>query len=68
MKSVADEVKDVLSLSTRPKTMKEIAKALDYKYPSSQISASIKYWEKRGEIVGEIRQGYNKNKEYQLFG
>ena len=66
IRSIADEVMDILAASSRPKSMKQINRLLGDKYPSSQISASISYWEKKGVIIGQVRDGYKKNKEYIL--
>ncbi len=66
VKSIADEVKEILELSSRPKSMKEIVRALDYKYDSGQVSVSINYWVKRGEICAQLKEGYKRNKVYSL--
>ena len=68
MKSVADEIKDILSWSTEPMTLKDIALALGNKYPTSYLNKHIRYWEKRGEISSNIKKGYTKIKEYCLKG
>ena len=47
-------------------SMKEIVRALDYKYDSGQVSVSINYWVKRGEISAQIKEGYKRNKVYAL--
>ena len=66
MKSIADEVKEILELSSRPKSMKEIVCALNYKYDSGQVSVSINYWVKRGSVKSELKEGYSRNKVYSL--
>ena len=65
-KSVADEVREVLSTSRQPKTMREICVALDGKYTSSYVNKHVRYWEKKGVIVSNIKDGYEKIKEYRI--
>ena len=64
--SVADEVKEILELSDKPLSMSEIVQLLDYKYDSSQISASLNCWIKRGVIKKEDKKGYLRNKVYSV--
>ena len=63
-KSVADEVKEFLSVSREPKTLKEINTALGNKYTTSDLNRHIHYWVKRGEIKTKIKDGYIRTKEY----
>jgi hypothetical protein len=65
-KSVADEVKEFLSVSREPKTLKEINTALGNKYTTSDLNKHIRYWEKKGVISSNIKIGYARTKEYCL--
>lgn len=64
--SVADEVKEILELSEKPLSMREIVLALDNKYDGGQISASIECWIKRGVIKKHGKDGYFRNKVYSI--
>ena len=65
-KSIADEVMEFLKTSRKPKSMREIVRALDYKYDSVQVSVSIRYWVIKGVIIAENKDGYKRNKQYSI--
>ena len=64
--SVSDEVKEILELSDKPLSVREIVRVLGDKYDSNQVSASIRYWVKRGEIQATRKLGYRKYNVYSL--
>ena len=66
VKSVAAEVKDILENSVLPKSIREINRALGYKYDSGQISVSINYWVRQGGVKAQLKDGYQRNKVYYI--
>ena len=65
--STADEIKDILKWSDNPMTIKQINLVLGNKLTSDDIHKCIRYWVKKGVILGKIKNGYKKIHEYSLF-